>query len=112
MHTSEEKLLAALSHGFYFLVPVLGPLVIFLIYRDKSPWVANHAKEALVAQLTLAVAGVVGSILTVILIGILILAVTAVAGIVYAIFSIIGIIKAASGEEYHYPITSEWAQKL
>lgn len=110
--TTEEKLLAALSHAGFFFFHVILALVIYLLYKDKSEFVARHAKEALVVQLAFAATAIVGGLLCIVLIGFVILAVLGVAGVVYAICAIIAIIKAIGGEEFRYPLTSQFAQRL
>ncbi len=49
---SEEKLLGGLCHilVFFHLLGLVANLVIYLIHKDKSPFVANHAKQALGLQ--------------------------------------------------------------
>jgi len=110
--TSEERLLAALSHGAFFIFQVITPLVIYLLYKDKSPFVARHAKEALVVQLAFAIAWAIGGILTIILIGAVMLALVGLAWVGYAVCAVIGVIKAANGDEFQYPLTTRWAQKF
>jgi hypothetical protein len=110
--TSEERLLAVLSHASLFFVPVIVPLVIYLMYKDKSGFVAGHAKEALIVHLALAVAAAIGSMLVIILIGIVILVFVGLAGAVYAVCAILAIIKAANGQEFQYPLTTRWAQRF
>ena len=49
----DEKLWATFCHlGALLGLGFLAPLVIFLIQRDQSPFVASHAKEALNFQIT------------------------------------------------------------
>lgn len=110
--SSEERLLAVLSHASFFILPVIAPLVILLLYKDRSGFAAGHAKEALIVQLALSVAAAIGGILTLILIGVVILALVGVAGAFYAVCAIIGILKAVNGQEYHYPLTTRWAQRF
>ncbi|HTV47558.1 MAG TPA: DUF4870 domain-containing protein [Phycisphaerae bacterium] len=83
---------------FFGFIP---SLIIWLLYKDKSEWVGNHAKEALNFQITLAIAWVAGIILCVIVIGIFILMAV---GILHLIFCIIGAVKASKGESYTVPI--------
>ena len=66
---ADEKLWATLIHlgGLFF--GFLAPLIGYLILKDRGPFVRAHAATALNFQLTLLIAYVVGSILTVVLIG-------------------------------------------
>ena len=97
----QSKLFAALSHGLGFLVPVIPALIIWLIKKDEDAFVGGHALEALNFQITVFIAYVIGVILTIVLIGILVIAVVGIAALV---LTIIAIIKAASGDEYRYPV--------
>jgi uncharacterized protein len=86
-----------------FLIPlgnVIGPLVIWLMKKDKYPFVDFHGKEVLNFQLTVLVALLVSWVLVLLLIGFLLLPAVAIAAIV---LTIIGIIKAGNGEYYRYP---------
>lgn len=102
----DERLWATLSHlGVIagFIIPfgnIIAPLVIWLIQRDKSQFVADHAKEALNFQITVSIFAIGGIILMFIVIGILVLAVIGIASLV---FSIMAAIKANQGETYTYP---------
>jgi uncharacterized Tic20 family protein len=86
-----------------FLIPlgnVIGPLVVWLMKKDRYPFVDFHGKEVLNFQLTLLVALLVSWVLVFVLIGFVLLPALAIAAVV---LTIIGIIKAANGEYYRYP---------
>jgi uncharacterized Tic20 family protein len=92
---------------------ILGPLIVWLIKRNDSPTVAEHAKESLNFQLSLTlyyiVAIGVSVLLMFVIIGFLLLPIAIGAGILGMIFDVILIIMAAvragNGEMYRYPIT-------
>jgi uncharacterized protein len=106
--TQDERtwgMLAHLTAFSGFLIPlgsVIAPLIIWLIKRDQSEFVADQGKEALNFNISVVLAGVVCGILVWIFIGILLgvalffywLAMTIVAGI-----------KANEGLRYRYPFT-------
>ena len=99
---SDERLWATLVHvgGIFFsFVPAL---IGYLVLKDRGPLVRNHTATALNFQLTMLIASIIGSILTVILVGFLIIAAV---GIVVIIFSIIAAIAANKGEDYKYPLS-------
>jgi uncharacterized protein len=48
--TSDERLWAMLAHFSAFVVPVLGPLLAYLLKKDESPYVAYHAVQAGIFQ--------------------------------------------------------------
>src|SRR5690606_14539640 len=78
----------------------VAPLVVWLIFKDRSQRLNDQGKEALNFQLTLLLAYVVGSVLTIILIGGLILFAAWVCAI---IFAILGAMAASRDELYRYP---------
>lgn len=94
--------MAMLAHLLAIFTGFLGPLVIWLIKKDDSPFVDRHGKEALNFQLTVLIAMFVSGILTFLCIGFFMM--TAV-WVVDLIFCIIAAIKASKGEEYRYPLT-------
>src|SRR5947208_9685809 len=79
----------------------LGPLIIWLIKKDQSPFVDDQGKEALNFQIMLIIGYVIGSISTMVCIGFLVLPAVWIFGIV---FSIIAAMKAKDGFAYRYPI--------
>lgn len=112
--TGEQKLLAVAAHLTYFLGGlgfVVAPLVIFLARRD-DPFVADHAKQALVAHLALLVVGVATGLLSLLLVGLLLVPVVIVIGIGLVITSILAAIKALNGELYQYPFIQGIVDKL
>ena len=45
--TSDEKTLALLAHVLTFVSTLLAPLIIYILKKNDSPFVAEHAKESL-----------------------------------------------------------------
>jgi len=80
-------------------LPFLGPLVVWLMKKDKSEFVADQAREALNFQLAVLVAAVVCAATC---IGIVVLPVIAIAAIIYPI---LGGLEANKGVVYRYPYT-------
>ncbi len=99
---SDAKLWATLSHLGFIIGGFITPLVIWLIQKDKSEYVAHHAKEALNFQITMAIAFVSCFILTFLVIGIFLLPLVAIAGLV---FGILALIEANKGNRYKYPVS-------
>ena len=100
--TESERMLAVLSHALTLIAWIFAPLVIYLLKRDESLFVREHAKESLNFQLTLIVAYCVGFLLMIVLIGFLILALI---GVVQLVLVIVASIKAADNQLYRYPFT-------
>jgi uncharacterized Tic20 family protein len=98
--TSDEKTMSALAHGLPIVCGFIGPLIIFLVKKDESQFVAENSKESLNFQITLAIAYIVSGILCAILIGLFLLAVVWVCSF---IFCIMGAIKGSEGKIYRYP---------
>lgn len=51
--TSDHSLWALFAHIGVFVVGFIAPLVIMIVYRQKSPFVVRHAKESLNHQISL-----------------------------------------------------------
>jgi len=97
--TSDEKTMAILSHVLTFVSSILAPLIIYLIKKDESSFVAQHAKESLNFQISLCI---ITFILFITIIGILLLWVV---GILALVFVIVATIKASEGKLYRYPFS-------
>src|SRR5260221_8073717 len=92
--TSDERLLAILSH-LLAIVPgigILGPLVIYLVKKDESGFVAANAKESLNFQITMILAYIISALLLFVIIGFFLLSVL---GIINVILVIVATIKAS-----------------
>lgn len=119
--TSEERTWAMFAHlgavaGLVLSIGVLGwavPLVIWLLKRRESRFVAFHALEELLFQLVWFALLTCGGLLTVmlmfVLVGFLLLPVLVVLYIVPIVWSIIAAVQASQGEWYLYPIVGRWA---
>ena len=103
--SSEERTLAALAHAAGIvsttMLPLLIPLVVYLIKKDESPFVAEQAKEALNFQITVILAIIVCVPLMLIVIGVFLAGIVTLASL---ILSIIGAIKTYEGKAYRYPV--------
>ena len=100
--TSDERTMAILSHVLCFVVGLLAPLIIYLVKKDESQYVAAHAKESLNFQITFWIFFVVFFILIVVYIGILLLWLE---GIVATILIIVATVRASEGKLYRYPFS-------
>ena len=120
-HSTEEKIWAIVAHlGFLAggLGYVLGPILALLIKKD-SQFVKHHAKQALVWQLGtvvfFAIAGLVGFFFSAATVGFgLILVVPALTILALAVLvpSVIATVKVLNDEQYLYPITGLYGEKL
>ncbi|MEY9850587.1 putative Tic20 family protein [Leifsonia sp. EB41] len=98
---ADEKLWATLIHVGGILFSFIPALVGYLVLKDRGPFIRSHTATALNFQITLAIAYVVGIILSIVGIGVLIFLAVWVLNIV---FSIIAAVKANQGAFYTYPI--------
>ena len=97
--TSEERTMAILSHVLCIVAWLFPPLIIYLIKKDESPYVAAHAKESLNFQITIAIVAV---ILAITIVGLLLLWLV---GLVATVLIIVATIKASETKLYRYPFT-------
>ncbi len=81
---------------------LLGPLVIWLVKEEQSPFVDDQGREAINLQISMGIYTVVAAFLCIVLIGIPILAALALAEIV---FIILACVRSNEGELYRYPLT-------
>ena len=87
--SSDERTQAMLAHLSMIVLGVFGPLIFWLIGKDKSAYIDDQGKEALNFS-------IIGTIATIVTCGI--------AWIAMAIFAVIGGLAANKGETYRYPI--------
>jgi uncharacterized Tic20 family protein len=100
--TSDEKTLALLSHVLTFFFPILAPLIIYLVKKEESSFVAYHAKESLNFQITLCIFAIIFCILIIVIIGIFLLWIE---GLAATVLIIVATIRASEGKLYRYPFT-------
>jgi uncharacterized Tic20 family protein len=98
--SSDEKNIAVLTHlgGIFFCL--FPALIVWLLKKDDSAYLANQSREALNFQITLLLAYFVSWILAVILIGFVLMGIIWLANI---ILSILAAVSASKGESYQYP---------
>jgi uncharacterized protein len=94
--TAEDKQLALIAHLSNIFFWLVGPLVLYLVKKDTSKFVAFHALQSLY----LALAGI---ILTTITCG--------VGAFPILILNVIAAMKANEGQLYEYPVVGAMARK-
>lgn len=97
--TDDERVLAILAHILTIFFWIFPPLIVYLVKKDQSSFVTEHAKESLNFQLTV---GIVAIALIITIIGAIFLIVV---GIVTLVLVIIASIKASDKKLYRYPMT-------
>ncbi len=113
----DENLWSVLAHLSIFLNLVtgfLGPvaaLVIWLMYRDRSPRIAFHALQSLwyqVAWLVIIFTGwTIAGLLTIVLVGFLLFPLMALITVVPFIHAAYAAYKVSQGRDYRYPWISD-----
>lgn len=98
---SDEKLWATLIHVGGILFGFLPALIGYLVLKDRGPFIRAHTGTALNFQITLLIAYAVGTVTSVILVGLLILLAAWAASIA---FGIIAALASNRGEYYVYPL--------
>ena len=100
--SQDDKTMAMIGHLSGIIAGFIGPLVIWLINKDKTDkeWLNGQAKEALNFQITIAIGWVAAIALSMILIGFLLYPVLLIGNIILCIMA--GM-KANEGVDYRYP---------
>ena len=113
LSASEERTWAMVAHigvfvAAWFAMGFLCPLVVWLVYRQRSDFVRRHALESLNFQLSLLIYTAIAVVLILITfgLGVLIIIPLIIIGAVAAVvFIVLATIAASSGNEYRYPLT-------
>lgn len=100
--SADEKNIVVLTHIAGTIFSFIPALIVWLLKKDDSAYIADQAREALNFQITVLIAQVISSILIVILIGFVLMGIIWLANI---IFCIIAAVAASKGEYYRYPFT-------
>ena len=116
---ADEKLWGMLAHlltlrGYIVMLgQYIAPLVIYLVYKDRSQFVAFDALQALFFQLLALAVGVALVLFSVITLGLgLLLAIPLAIALAIAVlvYTIIAAIQANNGVWYELPIVGRWAR--
>jgi uncharacterized Tic20 family protein len=95
--------LAALAGIVVWLVgAILGPLAVWIAKRDESEFVAEHAREALNFNITVALGAVMCGLLALVFIGFILGAALFIA---WLVLTLIAAIRASEGQHYRYPVS-------
>jgi len=100
MDEAQEKTWGMISH-LSGLVGFIGPLIVWLIKKDESPFIDDQGKESLNFQISIFIYSMAAFILMFIVIGFILLPAVLVFDIVMII---IAAMKANEGEKYRYPL--------
>ncbi len=130
---ADERLWAMLAHLSVLLNLVTGflgvgaALIIYLVYRNRSRYVAYQALQALLFQLIfwggggllIGVVWAVVGLLSAVLVGILLIPFAVIATVVLAafpviavVYGVIGALQCNQGEDFRYWLIGDWALNL
>lgn len=105
LNPADERTWSLLLH----LSPLVGlglwaPLVVWLVFRGRGPFLEHHAKQALNFDITIVIAVAVTSVAAVVTFGVAVPLVFVVL-LWQLIFGIVAAVAASRGEWYRYPAT-------
>ena len=101
---SDARMWSLFAHLGGTFLSFLVPLVIYLVFKDRDPFVRRHSAQALNFHITLFMVYVVSIPLIFVIVGIFTLMAAAISAVV---FSIIAAIAANDGREYTYPLVPQ-----
>jgi uncharacterized Tic20 family protein len=117
MSAQDERTWSILAHLSMFLNLFTGflgpvaPLIIWLVYKDRSQKVTFHALQSMWYQVgwlvILAVGWTLTGLLTMILIGFLLIPVMAVASVVPFVHAGYAAYRVSKGDDYRYPVAAD-----
>ena len=124
---SEERTWAMLAHLSVLVnlfTAILGPvvaLIIYLIFRDRSRYVAYHSLQSFINQLIwwvgggfiIATAWIISGLLSVVLIGLFLMPFACLFSfmpIISVVQGVIGAVKTSQGEDYKYWWVGDWVR--
>ncbi|HET6698763.1 MAG TPA: DUF4870 domain-containing protein [Nocardioidaceae bacterium] len=100
LRPDEEKLWAVAAHLGPLVLGFIAPLVVWLVFRERSAFVDRHGKEALNMQISYLIYFLVAGFSIILLIGLVLLPVV---GVAWLVLMIVASVKAGSYEDYRYP---------
>lgn len=100
--SQDDKTLGMVMHILCLVgFPIIGPLIIWLMKKDQSPYLDAQGRELLNFQISYFIYAMISAVLIAVLIGIVLLFAVGIASLV---FTIIGLVKAADGKVYRFPL--------
>ena len=109
LQPSDERTWSVIVHlAPLVALGVLGPLIVWLVFRGRGPFLEHHAKESLNFQLTLLIASVTLGLITLVTLGvgaIVTVPVAIVIAISALVLQIMAAVAAGQGSWYRYPVS-------
>ena len=105
----QERNWALASHigtlvAAWIALGVLCPLVIWLMYRDRSDYIRRHAVESLNFQISLLIYLAVSTVVGLLTFGLALIILLPAIGIFAIVVIVMATIAAAGGSDYRYPL--------
>ncbi|HEY8622138.1 MAG TPA: DUF4870 domain-containing protein [Dermatophilaceae bacterium] len=98
---SDARMWSIFAHLGGTFLSFFVPLVIYLVFKDRDPFVRRHSAQALNFHITLFIVYVVSVPLILIIVGIFTIIAAAICAVV---FTVIAALAANDGREYTYPL--------
>ncbi len=113
LSASEERTWGMIAHigvllAAWFAMGFLCPLIIWLVFRERSAFVRRHAVESLNFQISLLIYTAVAAVLILITFGLgllIIIPLMVIGAIAALVYIILATMAASSGQDYTYPLT-------
>ncbi len=111
--TASHRTMAMMAHlsslvGLLGIPSFLGPLIVFVVWKDEHPFVRRQAAEALNFQLlvliVMVVTAVAAFLLTLVVIGLLLWPLLFILPFVALVLTVIAAVEANRGNDYRYPL--------
>jgi uncharacterized protein len=99
--SNDDKNIATVTHLGGTVFSFIPALIVWILKKDDSAYIADQAKEALNFQITVLIAQFIAGILAIILIGFVFMGII---WILNVVFCIIAAIASSKGETYRYPL--------
>ena len=115
MSAEDERTWGAISHAGAVVAMIcsagflgfLASIAVYVVYKDRGPFVRQHAADAVNIQLNALLWFIIGGVLVLVLVG---FAVLAVVPVVAVVLHILGAVKAYQGEWHWSPLTIKFVQ--
>ena len=98
---SDARMWSIFAHLGGTFLSFFVPLVIYVVFKDRDPFVRRHSAQALNFHITLFIVYVVSVPLILIIVGIFTIIAAAISAVV---FTVIAALAANDGREYTYPL--------
>jgi uncharacterized Tic20 family protein len=105
--TNKEKCFAILAHGSYLLFGIgylFLPIILLLLSGGMCDLAKHHIKQAIKAQCFVMILFILTICLSIWFSDIIIMTLSIIIVLVWFVSSIIAMVKAAGGEDFHYPL--------